>query len=118
MESSESGDRFRDDGSSRPQHPVGFAEGHQSIVPLRQVVEGPHEQHDVAAIVALGESTGIPFLNGSDGVYRLKRRCLARLLKVFRNGIDEMDLVPLPRQPAGVHSGATSEVEHSPRRPR
>lgn len=88
------------------QHPMGLAQGRQTVGTFDKVVEGAEEEHRVRRSIVLHEVPSIA----------LRRRDAVMFAGTFdmnRDGVDEMDVVPLRDEPRGVDACSAADVQDS-----
>src|SRR5260370_42686081 len=95
-----------------------LAEGSQTVLSLRQVIERTEQQDGICALVGLFELARVSNLSRSQRMLRLLRRPRQRLLHMTRHGIDEMHFVAALGQPEGIGASPAAAVEHAGRRRR
>jgi hypothetical protein len=88
---------------------VAFSKRQLALLLVGEVVQRAEQQRRVDAPCAHREASGIAVLGG----HPIKRR---RRLDVVRNRVDQMDVVPVLSNPAGMGARAAANVKNSRRR--
>jgi hypothetical protein len=107
----EPGDGDRQEGPTRPEHAVCFAQRLDAVRTVRQVVERAQQDHCIRRRCAPGQRAGVADFRARQGGFRLASRRLPGQLDMQRGNVDEVDLIPARGQPAGVTAGPTADVE-------
>src|SRR5258708_34532109 len=98
--------------ASRSRDTMGFLQSREPIHSLGQVIQRTKHEHHIAALVRALEAARVTDLYTGKGSVWLRRRSLPRQFDMQGSRIDEMPFIPLFRQPAGVHTRTTTDIDN------
>ena len=101
-------DRGRKDVTARANDTSSLGEGEDAVAPVGEVIERAKDQHGVVAGLGKGQVPGISDVSGDTTAGRPE---LAGGDNVVGYGVDDVHVMPVLRQPGGVDSLGTTDIE-------
>ena len=103
------GDAGREERTAGSEDTAGFAEGDQTISPVREVIQRTQEQDHVHAPIREGEGPRIPDVSGGQHATRRLGPFLREADESW-DGVQEVDLVAAVREPEGIGPRGATDI--------